>query len=174
MNPKHGKVKLGVSACLLGKKVRYDGGHKKNRFVAALGRRFQLIPLCPEIEAGLSIPREPMRLEGARSCPRLVVIGSCIDLTSALNAWAEKKAKQLAKEKLCGLVLKSRSPSCAINDADLFTASGKKKGKTAGIFTAVVMRHDPNLPLINEEDLEAPALRKNFIKRVQCLPQKVR
>jgi uncharacterized protein YbbK (DUF523 family) len=161
------ELKLGISACLLGEKVRYDGGHKLDRFIAkTMGKQFAWFPVCPEVEAGLSIPREPMQLEGAKACPRLVVIGSGIDLTGVLNAWTVKKVKKLGKEKLCGLILKSRSPSCAINDADLFSSYGKKKGKTAGLFSAIVMKHDPALPLINEEELADPALRENFIERV--------
>ena len=161
------KIKLGISACLLGKKVRFDGGHKRDRFITGtMGKRFAWFPVCPEVEAGLSIPREPMQLEGTKACPRLVVITSGIDLTGVLNGWAGKKVKKLDKEKLCGFILKSRSPSCAITDADLFTVSGKKKGKTAGLFSAIVMKHDSNLPLINEEELADPVLRENFIERV--------
>lgn len=161
------KIKLGISACLLGEKVRYDGGHKKDRYITrTLGKRFVWVPVCPEVEAGLSIPREPMQLVGTKVCPRLVVITSGIELTRVLNDWAGKKVKKLDKEKLCGFILKSRSPSCAINDADIFMSSGKKKGKTAGLFSAMVMKHDPLLPLINEEDLADPVLRKNFIERV--------
>lgn len=161
------KIKLGISACLLGKKVRYDGGHKKDRYITrTLGKRFAWVPVCPEVEAGMSIPREPMQLEGDRSCPRLVVITSGIDLTGVVNSWAGKKVKKLDKEKLCGFILKSRSPSCAINDADLFTSSGKKKGKTAGLFTAMLMGHDPAFPVINEEELADRIQRRNFIERV--------
>src|SRR3990172_6962428 len=115
------KIKIGISACLLGEKVRYDGGHRLDRFIVkTLGKHFSWFPVCPEVEAGLSIPREPMQLVGYRSCPRLVVITSGIDLTGVLNDWAGKKVKKLDKEKLCGFILKSRSPSCAINDGDLF------------------------------------------------------
>lgn len=189
------KIKLGISACLLGEKVRYDGGHKRNRYIIqTLGKRFTWVPVCPEVEAGLSIPREPMRLEGDRSCPRLVVIGSGIDLTYVLNVWAAKKVKKLDKEGLCGFILKSRSPSCAIDDAEIIflrgaegawkrahfqdsaysardafdpalSALGKKKGKTAGLFSSMVMEHDPILPLIDEEDMADPILRENFIER---------
>jgi uncharacterized protein YbgA (DUF1722 family)/uncharacterized protein YbbK (DUF523 family) len=162
-----GKIKLGISACLLGKKVRYDGGHKRNSYITkTLGKRFAWVPVCPEVEAGLSIPREPMQLTGDWECPRLVVITSGIDLTGVLNSWAGKKVKRLEREGLCGFILKSRSPSCAINDADLFTSSGKKKGKTAGLFSAMLMKHDSLLPIINEEVLAEPVLRDNFIERV--------
>ena len=160
------KLKLGVSACLLGMKVRYDGGQKRHRAVTMLGRRFTLVPVCPEVEAGLSIPREPMQLVGRKICPRLVVIPSGIDLTGVLNEWASKKVKKLKKEKLSGFILKRRSPSCAIDDAELFTAAGKKKGRTAGLFAAAVMERYPDLPIIHEEDLCDPGLRKDFIGRV--------
>ncbi len=209
------KIKLGISACLLGKKVRYDGGHKLDRFITwTMGRHFGWVPVCPEVEAGLSIPREVMQLVGDPECPRLIVITSGIDLAGVLKGWAGKKVKKLDKEKLCGFILKSRSPSCAVNDADLFislakesnssqngkqisrrgaeiaekklpfhnsaysacsardafgsrlSGLGKKKGKAAGLFSAMLMKHDSSLPIINEENLADPELRENFIERV--------
>jgi len=160
------KLKLGVSACLLGMKVRYDGGQKRHRAVSILRRRFKLVPVCPEVEAGLSIPRGPMQLVGRNDRPRLVVISSGIDLTGVLNDWAKKKVKKLKKEKLSGLVLKRRSPSCAIDDAELFTLAGRKKGTTAGLFSAAVMERYPDLPILHEEDLADPGLRRDFIGRV--------
>lgn len=160
-------IKLGISSCLLGNNVRYDGGHKLDRFITGtLGKYFEWLPVCPEVEAGLSIPREPMQLAGDPDCPRLLTIGSGIDLTGVINDWAGKNVKRLAKKSLCGFILKSRSPSCAINDANLFTPSGKAMGNTSGLFSALVKKHDPHLPVIDEEDLADPALCENFIERV--------
>lgn len=161
------KIKLGISACLLGRKVRYDGGHKRNRFIAGrLGKRFTLVPVCPEVEAGLSIPREPMQLTGDAAAPRLVVISSGIDLTGMMNGWAGRKVKRLEREGICGLILKSRSPSCAAEDAELSGASGRSGGRASGMFTAQMRRHDPCLPVTDEEDFADPVLRENFIERV--------
>lgn len=160
-------IKLGISACLLGKQVRYNGGHKLDRFIIrTLGKHVCWVPVCPEVEAGLPIPRDPMQLTGDLSCPRLIVTTSGIDLTNVLNEWAEKKVKRLDKESICGFILKNRSPSCAIHDADLFTASGKKKGRTSGLFSAMLKKHEPDLPVINEEALKDPIQRENFIERV--------
>ncbi len=166
------KIKIGVSACLLGAKVRYDGGHKLNRLIVdTLGERFALVPVCPEAEAGLPVPREPMQLTGMEQEPRLLVISSGLDLTAAVHTWSEKKVRMLRQEAVCGFILKARSPSCAINDADYYSSSGEKRGTTAGIFSAALERHDPGMPLIDEEDFADPALQKSFIERVSCCRQ---
>src|SRR5512136_687892 len=108
-----GEIKIGVSACLLGEKVRYDGGHKHDRCITdTLGRVFSLIPVCPEVECGLPVPREVMRLEGAPAHPRLVTVESRLDLTERLLAFCREKMAELEGEALSGFILKSRSPSC--------------------------------------------------------------
>ncbi len=158
-------IKIGVSACLLGEKVRYDGGHKLNQLVTdTLKGRFTAVPICPEVEAGLSIPREPMQLCDIPEGPRLVVISNGSDLTAVMNDWARGKAGMLRQEELSGFVLKCRSPSCAIDDADLFSSSGKKKGTTAGLFTALIKKHEPHLPLIDEEGFADPVQRGSFLE----------
>ncbi len=168
-------IKIGVSACLLGEKVRYDGGHKLNRLVAdTLQGRFTAVPVCPEVEAGLSIPREPMQLCDGPEGPRLIVISNGNDLTAVMNEWATKKAGMLRQEELCGFILKCRSPSCAIDDADLFSSSGEKKGETAGLFIAQLVRHHPQVPMIDEEDLADGVLRNNFMEQAFACHRELR
>src|SRR5213593_4287122 len=114
-NPGHRNVRLGVSACLLGQAVRYDGGHKRDSFlVDTLGRFVEWVPVCPEVELGLGVPREPIRLEGDPAAPRLVAANSGRDLTRAMTRLARARAAELARLDLVGYVLKKDSPSCGM------------------------------------------------------------
>ncbi len=159
------RIALGVSSCLLGNAVRYDGGQKRDCYIIdTIGKAFSFLPVCPEVEAGLSIPREPMELVGDPRWPRLVVIGSTIDLTGILSPWAGRKARQLAKQDISGFILKARSPSCAVDDARIAAQGRMKKG--AGLFSSVLAARLPGLPVIDEERLADPVLRENFIERV--------
>src|SRR2546428_9751094 len=108
-------LRLGISACLLGHEVRYDGGHKRDPFLAeTLGRFVEWVPVCPEMELGLGVPREPIRLEGDPAAPRLVAANSRRDLTRAMTRLAPARAEQLARLDLVGYVLKKDSPSCGM------------------------------------------------------------
>ena len=106
------KIKLGVSTCLLGEKVRYDGGHKLNRYVRdTLGQYFDYVPVCPEVECGLPVPREALRLTGDPETPRLVTNKTGHDYTEHMQTWGRKRLAELEQEDLCGYIFKSRSPS---------------------------------------------------------------
>ena len=106
------KVKIGISACLTGSKVRYNGSHKRDHYITdTLGQYFDFIPLCPEVEYGLPVPREPMRLTGVPENPRLITIRTGIDHTDGMKKWAKERLNELDKQKLCGFIFKSRSPS---------------------------------------------------------------
>src|SRR4030043_2247655 len=106
------KIKLGISACLLGENVRYDGGHKLDRFLTeTLGQYVEYIPVCPEVECGMPVPRESMQLEGDPDSPRLVTIRTKQDLTERMVQWARKRIIALEKEDLCGFIFKTDSPS---------------------------------------------------------------
>lgn len=135
------KIKLGISACLLGRPVRYDGGHKLDTFLRdTVGRFVEYVPVCPEAEAGFGIPREPMQLEGDLEAPRVITIETRRDMTEAMACWAGKRLKELADEGLRGFILKSRSPSCAIGTAPLFGETGEAKGTASGVFTLMLTR----------------------------------
>lgn len=159
------KIKIGISACLLGEKVRYDGGHKLNRaLVRKLEKRFELMPICPEVESGLSVPREPMELNGLLRSARLRVIGSNIDLTGEMAEFARKRIKKLQKERVSGIIMKNRSPSCAVDDAVIMTARGKKAGP--GMFSRILAKSVPRLPIVDEETLADPAGWELFLESV--------
>ena len=164
------KIKLGVSACLLGENVRYDGGHKLDRFLTGtLGQYVEYISLCPEVESGLPVPRESMHLEGDPESPRLVTSKTRQDMTDRMVNWAKKRVVELEKEGLCGFVFKSNSPSSGMERVRVYNEKGMPVKKGAGIFAKVFMDHFPLLPVEDEERLHAPKLRENFVERIFTL-----
>ncbi|HDQ03228.1 MAG TPA: DUF1722 domain-containing protein [Deltaproteobacteria bacterium] len=164
------KIKLGISACLLGENVRYDGGHKLDRFLKeTLGQYMKYVPVCPEAECGLGIPRESMRLEGEPDFPRLVTTRTKIDLTSRMVNWAQKRVRELEKEDLCGFIFKSDSPSSGMERVKIYNENKMPVKKGVGVFAGIFMKHFPLLPVEDEGRLHDPALRENFIERIFAL-----
>ena len=109
------KIRLGISKCLLGEPVRYDGGHKLDRFLRdTLGQYVEYVPVCPEVECGLGIPRESMHLEGDPEAPRLITTRMGLDLTDQMVSWAQQRVLELEREGLCGFIFKSNSPSTGL------------------------------------------------------------
>ena len=160
-------IKLGISACLLGRKVRYDGGHKLDPFIAdTLGKFVEFLPVCPEAEAGLGIPREPMRLVGDPVSPRLVTIRTGLDHTARMQDWSNKRVKELEHEGLCGFIFKSRSPSSGMERVKVYNEQGGVAKKGVGLFAKAFMNHFPLLPVEEEGRLHDPELRENFIERI--------
>jgi len=161
------KIKLGISSCLLGEKVRYDGGHKLDHFLAdTLGNYVTWVPVCPEVESGLPVPREAMHLVGDPKAPRLVTIRTGIDHTSRMKRWANSKVAALKREELCGFVFKSRSPSSGMRGVKIYTELGMPYATGSGIFAHAFMRGFPLLPMEDEGRLHDPAIRQNFIERI--------
>lgn len=159
-------VRIGVSACLLGEHVRYDGGHKLDRYITdTLGMSFSLVPVCPEVGCGLPIPREEMRLEGDPAAPRLMTCRTRYDMTGQMLTYCAAKVRELEGEELCGFIFKERSPSCGLTAVPLY-GSGSSEPFTVGLFAHEVGRCFPLLPLEEAERLNAPNIRKNFIERV--------
>lgn len=159
-------IKIGVSSCLLGESVRYDGGHKHDPSITdTLGRLFSLVPVCPEVGCGLPVPREAMRLEGDPAAPRLLTHQSRVDLTAPMQTFCSAKVLELAEEDLCGFIFKKNSPSCG-----LYRVKVDNNGVVAecgrGLFAAAVAQHFPLLPLEEEGQLDDPSRRENFIERV--------
>ncbi|MGZ3593683.1 MAG: DUF523 domain-containing protein [Syntrophales bacterium] len=164
------KPRVGISPCLLGKKVRYDGGHRHNLCITdVLGQYFGWIPVCPEVEYGLGIPREPMHLIGDPAKPRLVEISTGIDHTDGMMKWAEDKLVALEKEDLCGFIFKSKSPSSAIRGVTIVSPSGVECGTGAGIFGGAFVKHFSLIPVIDDEQLSDPVLREDFLEKVFAL-----
>jgi uncharacterized protein YbgA (DUF1722 family)/uncharacterized protein YbbK (DUF523 family) len=161
-----GRVRLGVSACLLGARVRFDGGHKSDRFIIReLGAHFDFVPFCPEVAIGMGAPRPPIRLLGDVQAPR--AIGSKdnrIDVTHALQEYSTNTARGLGA--LCGFVFKKDSPSCGMERVRVYSDTGMPQRVGTGIFARAVQEANPLLPVEEEGRLNDPGLRENFVLRV--------
>lgn len=160
-------IRVGVSSCLLGDEVRWDGGHKRDRFVSdQLGRFVEFVRVCPEVESGLSIPRPTLRLTGEIDSPRMVFVQSGDDYTDTMLAFAQRRVEQIAELDLCGYVLKSDSPSCGMERVKVYGKSGFSARKGRGIFARVLMERLPLLPVEEEGRLNDAKLRETFVERV--------
>jgi uncharacterized protein YbgA (DUF1722 family)/uncharacterized protein YbbK (DUF523 family) len=161
------KIKLGISSCLLGEKVRYDGGHKLDRFITeTLGQLVEFVPVCPEVECGLGVPREALHLVVAPDGPRLVTIRTQTDHTERMLAWAQKRLVELEQEDLCGFIFKSGSPSSGMERVKIYSGKGKPARTGVGLFAREFLQHFPLLPVEDEGRLHDPALRENFLERL--------
>jgi len=163
-------IKLGISSCLLGNPVRYDGGHKLDRYLRdTLGQYVQFVPVCPETECGLPVPREAMRLTGAIESPRLMTRHSGIDHTERMLVWAQKRLDELAHEKLCGFIFKKNSPSSGLLRVKVYNHKGNPVPKGSGLFANAFRKRFPLIPVEEEGRLHDLRLRENFIERVFAL-----
>jgi uncharacterized protein YbgA (DUF1722 family)/uncharacterized protein YbbK (DUF523 family) len=173
------RPRIGVSACLLGERVRYDAGHKRDPFLTdVFGPHVEWVEVCPEVEAGLGTPREPMRLTltgvdaaapGKRFEPAsiaLVVTKTGEDVTDMLRRYAARKVKFLAAQRLSGFVLKKDSPSCGVERVKVYRGGGMPERRGRGLFAEALIAAFPSLPVEEEGRLADPRLRENFIERV--------
>ncbi len=162
------RPRLGVSTCLTGQSVRYDGGHKRDRWLMdVLGPLVEFVPVCPEVEVGLGVPREAMRLEGDPADPRLMTQKTRIDLTERMRTWCRTRLDELAGERLCGYVFKKDSPSSGMERVKVYPVGGGPAARTgSGIFAALFMERFPHLPVEDEGRLNDAGLRENFLERV--------
>ena len=164
------KIRLGISSCLLGEKVRYDGGHKLDRFLTdTLGKYVEYIPVCPEVECGFGIPRKSMRLEGDPDSSRLIITSTREDVTKRMESWALKRVVELEKEDICGFIFKSDSPSSGMERVKIYNEKLMPVKAGAGIFAGIFMNHFPLLPVEDDGRLHDPGLRENFIERIFAL-----
>jgi uncharacterized protein YbgA (DUF1722 family)/uncharacterized protein YbbK (DUF523 family) len=162
-------LRIGISRCLLGHEVRYDGGHKRDQFLTeVLGCYVEWVPVCPEVEAGLGTPREAMRLVGDADRPRLITIKSGSDYTEVLESTTVVRIQSLKKLDLSGYVFKKDSPSCGMERVRLYNPHGMPNRQGIGIFARAFMNHFPLIPVEEEGRLCDPGLRENFIERVFC------
>lgn len=163
-------IRLGVSACLVGQPVRYDGGHTLDQFlVGELGRFVEYVPVCPEAEAGLGVPREAMRLIGDPANPRMVTVRTGEDRTAVMTDWAERRLLELEAEDLCGFIFKKDSPSSGLMRVNVFAESGMPIRKGVGMFARAFVERFPTLPVEEEGRLNDADVRENFIERVFVL-----
>jgi uncharacterized protein YbgA (DUF1722 family)/uncharacterized protein YbbK (DUF523 family) len=162
-------IRVGISSCLLGNEVRFDGGHKRDRYLTdTLGQFFQWVPVCPEVEMGLGTPRETLRLVGDAAAPRLVFGKTGGDQTEGMQVWSKDRLEQLAAIDLCGYILKSDSPSCGMERVRVYGGSGMPSKTGVGIFARALMDRFPLLPVEEEGRLHDLPLRENFVERVFC------
>jgi uncharacterized protein YbgA (DUF1722 family)/uncharacterized protein YbbK (DUF523 family) len=162
-----GSIRIGVSSCLLGAQVRYDGGHKRDRFLTdVLARYVEFVPVCPELEAGMGVPRPPVRLVRSGGEVRMLETASDRDHTARMRGFARRRVAALRGLDLCGYVLKRDSPSCGMERVKVYApgAPGRREGR--GLFAEALMAAFPHLPVEEEGRLLDPPLRENFVERV--------
>lgn len=158
---------LGISSCLLGEKVRWDGGHRLDRLLTeTLGRFFVYVSVCPEVECGYPVPREPFHLEGEPAKPRLINSMTGEDHTDRMKRWAKKRVRELEDKNLSGFIFKSGSPSSGMEQVKVRNEKGKQVRKGQGIFARIFIEHFPLLPVEGDERLHDPRVRENFIERI--------
>ncbi len=163
------KIRVGVSSCLLGNPVRYDGGHKHDRYITdILASYFHFVAVCPEVECGLPVPRETMRLVGNAENPQLVTSKSGIDHTVKMLSFCNQKVRSLENEDLCAFIFKKDSPSSGLYRVKVYGESGQAQKNGRGLFASALVNYFPNLPVEEEGRLHDPALRENFIERIFC------
>lgn len=161
------RIRVAISSCLLGQRVRYDGAHKHSRHITeTLGQFFEFVPFCPEVAIGLGVPRPPIRLvaldkHGIRACG---VIDPSQDVTDRLIAYAETVVPTLTD--VSGYILKKDSPSCGMQDVKVYSAQDKPIGNASGIYAGTLMARLPELPFEEEDRLLDPHLCEGFVQRV--------
>jgi uncharacterized protein YbbK (DUF523 family) len=155
---------LAISACLLGQPVRYDGGHKAHQWIIhELSTLVEWLPVCPEVELGLGVPREPIQLESDGKEVHLRGVQSRRDLTAEMIQFAERRVDILQQKNIAGYVAKSKSPSCALTSARVL---GEEDSFGAGLFMRVLVRRMPHLPVLEESSLVDDAVRALFLENI--------
>ncbi len=161
------RPRVGISACLLGQEVRYDGGHRRNDFLTdTLGSYVEWVPVCPEVELGMGTPRPPIRLQRQGGEIRLVIPSTGRDYTDAMREYAERRVDALAKLDLDGYVLKRGSPSCGLEGVEIHHGTGSSARDGRGLFAEALKTRLPDLPAAEEGWLEEPWFRERFLQRV--------
>jgi len=165
--PMEEQIRLGVSACLLGQNVRYNGGHSRDPFITdTLSQYIEFFPVCPEVECGLPIPREAMRLVGDPAAPRLMTGDTKQDHTDRMRGWCAKKVSELEQLNLYGFIFKKGSPSSGMERVKVYDDKGMPSHRGIGMFARAFMEHFPLLPVEEDGRLHDPQLRENFIEAI--------
>lgn len=165
--PRPAALRIGISACLLGEEVRFDGGHKKDAFLTGvLAPHVEWVPVCPEVEVGMGTPRETLRLVRRDGGARMVTTRTAVDWTDAMRDWSIGRVEQIAGADLDGYVLKKDSPSCGMERVKVYGGDGPGTRDGRGVFADVLLQRLPLLPVEEEGRLCDPRLRENFIERV--------
>jgi uncharacterized protein YbbK (DUF523 family) len=161
------RLRIGISSCLLGDEVRFDGGHKHDPLLTGtLGPLVEWVRVCPEVEVGMGVPREPLRLVRAGGDTRMIATRTGVDHTDSMRAFARRRATELTALGLSGYVLKKNSPSCGLTGVTLYDAGGDTAVRDGvGLYAAVLREHFPSMPIEEEERLHDPSLRREFLER---------
>ena len=162
------KIRIGVSSCLIGEKVRWNGDHKQDRYVREiLSRYFEYIPVCPEVEVGMGVPRETVALYGDPEKPSMISKKTQTDWTKPMEKYIKSRINTLSADDLCGYIFKSKSPSCGMGRVPLYSEFGSHKVKHGpGMFANAFINSFPLVPTEEEGRLNDPRIRENFIVRV--------
>jgi uncharacterized protein YbgA (DUF1722 family)/uncharacterized protein YbbK (DUF523 family) len=167
-------IHLGISSCLLGEQVRWDGGHKRDQWLAdQLGRSVRYCPVCAEVESGFGVPREPLCLVGDPAAPRLVTSHTKRDHTGRMLQWARRRVRELEAADVDGFIFKGKSPSCGIERVRVYGVKGKgaPTSKGQGLFARAFMEHFPLIPVEDDGRIQEPRIRANFIERCFVMKQ---
>lgn len=163
-------IRIGVSACVVGEKVRYDGSHARDAYITdTLAKYVEFVPLCPEVACGMGVPREKIRQVDCGGEIRLIGYDSGEDWTDRMDAWANRILPGLDEEAICGFVLRHASPSCALMQGKLFSTRGEPPRRQSGFFASRLIGRYPLLPVTTDDQLHTPLLRENFIRRIFVL-----
>ena len=161
------KFRIGISSCLLGNEVRWNSGHKLDKYLAhTLGQFVEYVPVCPEVEAGFGVPRESFRLVGDPENPRLITFKSKTDHTDRMLTWTQKRVRELEEEELCGFIFKSDSPSSGMIRVKVYNEKGMPHKIGIGMFARAFMEHFPLIPVEDDGRLNDPIIRENFILQI--------
>ncbi|MBN4077802.1 DUF523 domain-containing protein [Nitrospina gracilis] len=163
------KIKVAVSSCLLGEKVRWNGEDKREAVLLdELTKLFEYISVCPEVELGMGVPREPVQLIGDKNEQKMQEVETGKDW--AMVEFSETKILQLIEQGVCGFIFKSRSPSCGTKGIPIYNDKGEVlPEEVAGLFAQALMKHAPALPIIEENELRNKQAREKFISQVRCV-----
>ena len=160
-------IRIGLSACLRGDEVRFNGGHSRQRYLTdTLGQFFEFVTVCPEVEAGMGVPRPTVRLVKLGDRIRVIDPKNDIDWTAAMEDHAVDRVSMVSDYALSGFILKSKSPTCGVSRVKVYAESGMPTYDGRGVFTSELMRRYPRLPVEEEGRLNDPGLRENFVERV--------
>ena len=160
------RIRIGISSCLLGERVRFDGNHKQDHYISeTLGEVFEFVPVCPEVGIGMGVPRPTIRLVGDSAAPRAVGVKTAdLDVTDRLVRYGKRVAAKL--DDLSGYIFKSKSPSCGMERVKLYDGKGGGSKQGVGLYAREIMHAHPLLPVEEEGRLGDPLLRDNFLECV--------
>jgi uncharacterized protein YbbK (DUF523 family) len=162
-------LRIAISACLFGERVRYDGGHRRDDALLDAWRGIvEWVPVCPEAECGMGTPREPVRLVRTGSRIRMLGVDSRNEVTQQMESFARGRIDALVEAGICAYVLKARSPSCGVGSTPLFDAEGNTERTGSGLFAAALVARLPDLPVAEEEGLADPHQREAFLERARA------